>query len=123
MLLIQCMWVTTVRYEGRYESNDIFHLMMKGVHVLLLVGVGACSNQFTIEGSFWKDVQPQWTKDTPKDLKLEEPRSKSIGAPSVLTTDYSHWAFRQIVFLFCSYQAVIALQYFIREPSSAGDLR
>lgn len=120
MLLIQCMWVTTVRYEGRYESNDVFHIVMKGLHVLLLVGVGACSNQFTIEGSFRKEVQRPWDKSNPVDLDLEVPRSTFLRASYFLTTDYSHWAFRQIVYLFSGYQSMIALQYCIREQGERG---
>lgn len=57
MLIVQCMWVASTRYELEFESDDIFHLGMKGVHVLALVGVGATSSTFTMEGRFLRSEQ------------------------------------------------------------------
>lgn len=116
MLLIQCMWVTSLRYEGRYESDDLFHLAIKGTHVLMLVGVGACSDQFTIEGSFWRAEKPRWDPTAPHDdVKLENPRSKEHFRLA-LTPDYSHWAFRKVVYIFIAHQALFAAQYVLGKP-------
>lgn len=57
MLIIQCMWVTCLGYEARCESDDIYHLLIKGVHVLLPIGVGVCGDKFSIEGEL---KRPRW---------------------------------------------------------------
>lgn len=48
MLLIHYMWVTSLHYEARYEADDVTHYVFKGIHFLLLVGVGAASKRFSI---------------------------------------------------------------------------
>lgn len=48
MLLVHYMWVSSLHYESRYEADDVTHYVFKGLHFLLLVGIGACSRRFTV---------------------------------------------------------------------------
>lgn len=72
MMLIQCMWVASCHYEAEFEADDLFHLAAKGFHVLLLVAIGASSDNFSIAGSF--------LVRSPTDRPDMEARSESINS-------------------------------------------
>lgn len=50
------MWSSQLHYDGRYEANDKMHRLLKGIHVLLFVYIGAASGKWDLA----KLVKPRY---------------------------------------------------------------
>jgi hypothetical protein len=47
-VIIQWMWTSQLHYDARYEADDRVHRLLRGVHVLLFVYIGAASGKWNL---------------------------------------------------------------------------
>jgi hypothetical protein len=56
--MIQWMFSTQLHYEGRFESDDKVHRLLKGVHVLMFLWIGITSEKWSVKNLIEPDAVP-----------------------------------------------------------------
>lgn len=62
-VIIQWMWSSQLHYDGRYEADDRVHRILKGIHVLLFVYIGAASGKWKLDSIVRPNYIPGGLRD------------------------------------------------------------